>query len=75
MFMSLITKQNILKGYKCGVEFCKKETNFDPYIIGYWLGDGTARGASITSQESSVLYYFAKTLPLYNLHLSKLIKV
>ena len=31
-----------LKGYKKGVDFKTTEVSFDPYIIGYWLGDGTS---------------------------------
>jgi hypothetical protein len=41
----------------------------DPYMIGYWLGDGTSRESSITSQDSTVLHYFAKNLQKYNLAL------
>lgn len=66
------TKRGMLKGYKCGVDFEDKEILFDPYILGYWLGDGTSRGSSITTQESCVLHYFRKHLPVYNLYLSKL---
>ena len=27
-----------LKGYRTGVSFNKKDIDFDPYIVGYWLG-------------------------------------
>lgn len=30
-----------LKGFKVGIEFEKKETDFDPYMLGIWLGDST----------------------------------
>lgn len=63
-------KKAILKGYKVPVNFEEKELPFDPYMIGYWLGDGTTREASITSQDSAVLYYFAKNLPKYKLSLN-----
>lgn len=59
-----------LKGYKVPIDFPEKELPIDPYLIGYWLGDGTSATAGITSQDSSVLYYFAKNLPKYNLFLS-----
>jgi len=63
-------KKALLKGYKVPVNFEEKELPFDPYMIGYWLGDGTAREASITSQDSAVLYYFAQNLPKYKLSLN-----
>jgi hypothetical protein len=63
-------KKGFLKGYKMAVEFPVKELPIDPYMIGYWLGDGTSRGAALTSQDSTVLYYFVKNLPKYNLSLN-----
>jgi hypothetical protein len=60
-------KKGFLKGYKVPVDFPEKELPIDPYMIGYWLGDGTSRGASFTSQDSTVLYYFAKNISKYNL--------
>lgn len=62
-------KKGFLKGYKVGVDFPEKELPMDPYMIGYWLGDGTSRESSITSQDSTVLHYFAKNLKKYNLAL------
>ena len=32
-------KKSLLKGYKVPIEFPEKELPFDPYMIGYWLGD------------------------------------
>ena len=55
-------KKSFLKGYKVAVDFEEKELPVDPYMIGYWLGDGTGRGAEITCQDSTVLHYFAKNL-------------
>ena len=63
-------KKKCLKGYKVPIDFTEKEVPIDPYMIGYWLGDGTARESSITSQDSTVLYYFVKNLPKYNLTLN-----
>ena len=63
-------KKGFLKGYRVGVEFPEKELPFDPYMIGYWLGDGTSKCCEITSQDSTVLYYFAKNLQKYNLSLN-----
>ena len=58
-----------LKGYKVPISFPKKEVPFDPYMIGYWLGDGASRAASISCQESTVLHYFHRNLGKYNLFL------
>ena len=63
-------KKGFLKGYKVPIEFPEKELPIDPYMIGYWLGDGTARDSCITSQDSTVLYYFSKNLSKYNLTLN-----
>jgi superfamily II DNA or RNA helicase len=65
-------RKSNLKGYRSGVDFNYTQVPFDPYIVGYWLGDGTARGSSITTQDSTVLHYIREKLPNLNLHLSKL---
>ena len=59
----------MLKGYKVAIDFEKKEV-FDPYIIGYWLGDGSSKGTRISSQDSTVIYYLYKNLVKYNLILT-----
>ena len=64
-------RKSILKGYRNSVEFKTQQVNIDPYMIGYWLGDGTARDSVITCQDSTVLYYFAHNLPQYDLYLTK----
>lgn len=62
-------KKGFLKGYRVPIEFPEKELPIDPYMIGYWLGDGTSAGAAITSQDSTVLHYFSNELPKYGLSL------
>jgi hypothetical protein len=64
------SKKAKLKGYKVPVEFPEKEVPFDPYMVGYWLGDGTGRSSEIASQDSTVLHYFRTNLPKHNLYLS-----
>jgi hypothetical protein len=59
-----------LLGYQVPIEFEEKELDIDPYMLGYWLGDGTQKEASITTQDSCVLHYFAKNLPKINSFLS-----
>ena len=62
-------KRAFLKGYKVPIDFPEKELPMDPYMIGYWLGDGTNSRSEITSQDSTVLYYFVKNLQKYNVSL------
>jgi superfamily II DNA or RNA helicase len=50
-------KGGVLLGYKTPIEFKSKEIKFDPYLLGYWLGDGTSRNTDITTQESYVIKY------------------
>jgi len=61
--------KNKLKGYKVGVEFNTKQVQFDPYIIGVWLGDGTSDKTNISSQDSRILYYLRTELKKYDLNL------
>ena len=63
--------QNNLKCIRTPLNFLEKPLPFDPYILGYWLGDGTNRESAITTQESTVLYYMSQYLPQYDLYLSK----
>lgn len=63
--------QNNLKCIRTPLSFLEKPVPFDPYILGYWLGDGTTRESTITTQESTVLYYMSQHLPQYDLYLSK----
>jgi hypothetical protein len=59
-----------LKGYRKGVEFLHKELNFDPYIIGLWLGDGSARGPVISNQDSKILKYLVTNMGKHGLVLN-----
>jgi superfamily II DNA or RNA helicase len=50
-------KGGVLVGYRVPVEFPKSHVKIDPYLLGYWLGDGHSNGTGITTQESYVLKY------------------
>lgn len=63
------SRKSILKGYRTGIDFQPKNVPIDPYMIGYWLGDGTARDSAITCQDSAVLHYFVNNLGKYDLSL------
>lgn len=54
-----------LKLYRKAVEFPFKPVDFDPYILGVWLGDGVQREPVITNQDATVLSYLRETVPLY----------
>ena len=54
------TTRELLKGYKVPIEFPERELPFDPYTIGYWLGDGTCRDNEITSQVSTHIPHIYK---------------
>jgi len=70
-YLLLSKKQKgFLKGYKVPIDFPEKKIPIDPYMIGYWLGDGTSCRSEITCNDSTVLYYFAKNLQKYNLSLN-----
>lgn len=61
--------QSYFKEYKVAVDFPSITVPIDPYLIGYWLGNGHANISAITSQDSAVLNYFANNLGQYNCYL------
>lgn len=50
--------QRYYKTYSKGVNFEEEELDTDPYIFGYWLGDGNSNSTGITTAESEVVEYF-----------------
>jgi superfamily II DNA or RNA helicase len=46
-----------LLGYRVPIEFKESKVDIDPYLLGYWLGDGNSNGTMISTQESSVIKY------------------
>jgi superfamily II DNA or RNA helicase len=63
------TFKHHFKSYRVPIQFFKKNLPIDPYMIGYWLGDGTSVPLTLALLDDKVLYYFAKNLPQYNLFL------
>jgi superfamily II DNA or RNA helicase len=59
-------KKALLKGYKVPISFPTVGLPMDPYMIGFWLGDGTANSSEITTQDSTVIKYFKENLQQYN---------
>jgi hypothetical protein len=58
-----------LKLYRTGIEFEVKKVNFDPYIIGFWLGDGSSNNTEITTQDATIIKYLKEKLSYYNCYL------
>jgi superfamily II DNA or RNA helicase len=46
-----------LVGYKVGIKFQEVPISFDPYLLGYWLGDGSSSGPKISTQEGCIIKY------------------
>ena len=51
-------KNHLLKGYRVPINFPEKKVDLDPYVLGYWLGDGTSRCPEITTIDEPVIEYF-----------------
>lgn len=56
------------KGYKVGVEFPRRETPFDPYLFGYWLGDGASATTRITTADPEIVATYEAKLEKYDLN-------
>jgi len=52
------TIRHRLKGFRVGVEFAGAPVPLDPYMLGYWIGDGASRDARITTADPEVVQYF-----------------
>jgi hypothetical protein len=51
-----------LLGYRVPILFPEQKIDFDPYLLGFWLGDGHSHGTIITTKESTVIKYIADCL-------------
>ncbi len=49
--------QNDHKGFKVAVEFEEQVVPLDPYLLGFWLGDGKADSARIYTTDPEVVDY------------------
>lgn len=59
--------QSAFKGFSVGVDFEDNNIDIDPYVLGYWIGDGTSDSPSITTNDPEIVDYFedfAKSLGL-----------
>ena len=53
-----IGRGSVLVGYRVGVDFEHKDVELEPYMLGYWLGDGTNYSTEITTIEIPVIEYY-----------------
>lgn len=51
--------------FHVGIDFVEKDVPMDPYMIGFWLGDGTSVHPEITTIDFETIDYFHKTLESY----------
>lgn len=65
--------REVLKGYRKGVIFRKKNIEIDPYFLGIWLGDGRSITQEICNSESEVQDYIYKYAKFLGLRVSKYI--
>ena len=63
-------RKHILKGYATAVEFQSRHIDFDPYMLGVWLGDGSKRDPLICCQDSVVLHYMRDFAHKHNLSMN-----
>ena len=52
--------KHYLKIFSTGIEYQSTNLDIDPYIVGYWLGDGSSSCTGITTAEPEVVEYFGK---------------
>ena len=63
--------KNYLKGYKVGVQFPTKLTDFDPYVLGFWLACASSgqNSSRFIINHSDILLYLEKIIEKYKLSL------
>lgn len=52
--------------YRVGINYDKQAVDIDPYMLGYWLGDGTSSKSEITTADFEIVNYFNEKLKLTN---------
>lgn len=43
------------KGYKVAIDYPERDLPIDPYLLGLWLGDGSARSSKITNVDQEII--------------------
>ena len=58
-----LTKGNVTLYKNDKITFNEKKLNLDPYLLGYWLGDGTSCRPEFTTMETEVINEYKNKLP------------
>ena len=53
--------------FHTGIEYPEKEVPIDPYLVGYWLGDGDSAGSRITTADLEIVGTYDRLLKDHNL--------
>jgi hypothetical protein len=56
--------------FHVGITFPEQQVPMDPYMIGYWLGDGKSSCAAITTADPEIVQVYTERLANYQLELS-----
>lgn len=70
-YSSSKTFKHLHKGYKVGVDFCKKKLPVDPYFLGLWLGDSHSHLPAITTGDYEIVNYLRKYALDHNLKITE----
>jgi hypothetical protein len=57
------------KLFRVPVEFPERPVEIDPYMIGYWLGDGNSYGPEITCADQPIINYFTQEVPKFGAYI------
>lgn len=66
------TKQRYSYLFHTGVDFPTKDVPIDPYLIGFWLGDGDSAGPGITTADPEIVNYLHDMSTHNNLQINDL---
>lgn len=58
-----IGKRNLFLYRPDIIEFKSQDVSLDPYMLGYWLGDGFSQGSLFITPDQEVITYFDSELP------------
>lgn len=57
--------------FHTGIDFKSRSVPIDPYMIGYWLGDGDTKKPVITTDDKEIVEYYTENLPLIDCQLNR----
>jgi P4 family phage/plasmid primase-like protien len=57
--------------YRTDIDYQNKDVEIDPYMLGYWLGDGHSTDSAITTMDEKVVEYYDENSKYYNCELVK----